>query len=102
MKTQEWGGGMRALALPFCLCPRQVLSEVQGGQPDGQGRPGPWGWRGWQAELQEEGESLPGGDCAVRRCGSFFLLDGHRPHRTRPPLWGHSSRNPLIGCGVGG
>lgn len=91
MKIQEWGGGTGALALPFCLCPVQVRSKVQGGQLDGQGRPGPWGWRDRQAELQEEGQSLPGGDCTVRTRGSFSLLDRRRP-RPYPPAFVGGSR----------
>ena len=97
---------MRALAVPFYPFRLQVLSEVQGGQLDDQGHPGPWGWWDWQAELQEEGESLPGGDCTMRRCSGFFLLDGHRPHphlptfvgdlKSEPPdrLWGRRLKNP--------
>ena len=82
---------MRALALSFCLFPLQVLIEVQGEQLGCQGHPGPWGWWEWQAELQEEGESLPGGDCTVRRCSSFFFLDQHQPH-SHPPTFVGGSR----------
>lgn len=92
------------LALPSYLFRLRFSVKFKEGS-SGQGHQGPGGG-GTAAELQEE-ESLPGGDCTMRRCRSFFLLDRapappHLPTfvgdlESEPPdgLWGRETEEPL-------